>query len=42
MLLLQRRTAAEVSGVLCEDASLDADLVWSAAAATEIDDDYPW
>jgi len=39
---MQRQTMMEVNGVLCEDASLDADLVWSAAAATEIDDDYPW
>jgi hypothetical protein len=42
VLLLQRRMTTEVSGVLCEDASLDADLVWSAAAVTEIDDDYLW
>ncbi len=39
---MQRQTSTEVSGVLCDCASLDADLVWSAAAAMEIDDDYPW
>jgi hypothetical protein len=32
----------EANGVLYGDASLDADLVWSAVAATETDDDCPW
>ena len=31
----------EANGVLYVDASLDADLVWSAATATEIDGDCP-
>ena len=31
----------EADDVLCRDASLDADLVWPAAAAAEIDGDCP-
>ena len=34
-------TTTEANGVLCGDTSLDADLVWSAAAVTEIDGDCP-
>jgi hypothetical protein len=34
--------ATEVNDMLCEDASLNADLVWLATAAAEIDDDSPW
>ena len=36
-----RATMTEANAVLCGDASLDADLVWSAATAKEIDGDCP-